>query len=53
MVTVVKDYHCNVDNCLIFGDDGDIIHHVWRLSEAGEGNFGLAFTDGLVLGRTR
>ena len=30
-----------------------MIHHVWRLSEGGEGNLGVAVTgDGLVLGRT-
>jgi hypothetical protein len=30
-----------------------MFHHIWRLSEAGEGNLGLACTEeGLVLGRT-
>jgi hypothetical protein len=30
-----------------------MIHHVWRLSETGENNLGLAVTErGLLLGRT-
>src|ERR1700692_461124 len=51
--TYVKCRLFSVDNCPIFGDNKFMIHHVWRLSEGGDDNLGLAVTgDGLVLGRT-
>jgi hypothetical protein len=52
-VTGRRFYHYFADDCHLMGDNAQMIHHIWRLSEPGEENLGLAITDdGLVLGHT-